>query len=240
MASTATPIRPAAVLHHRLLPCSRRPGRWDRSGWLRRRDRLRSRGPRLAVAPAVDRPATAPAHPVRRTFRRDPALLYRLQPSPHRRRDQNVDKPPQRSCEGNGGGRKADAGMSRRSYGCRVPDAIFAHPRLAPVYDAFEGDRDDLAAYVGIAGELGAERVLDVGCGTGCLAVLLADSGQTVMGADPAGASLAVARAKDVRARITWFHGDATALPPFGADLAVMTGNVAPVSYTHLTLPTKA
>jgi SAM-dependent methyltransferase len=110
-----------------------------------------------------------------------------------------------------------------------VPDAIFAHPRLAPVYDAFDGDRDDLAAYVGIAGELGAERVLDVGCGTGCLAILLADSGRTVMGADPAWASLAVARAKDVRARITWVHGDATALPPFGADLAVMTGNVAQV-----------
>jgi len=48
-----------------------------------------------------------------------------------------------------------------------VPDAIFAHPRLAPVYDAFDGDRDDLAAYLDIAGELGADRVLDVGCGTG-------------------------------------------------------------------------
>ena len=108
-----------------------------------------------------------------------------------------------------------------------MPDAIFAHPRLAPVYDAFDGDRDDLAAYLSIAGELGAERVLDVGCGTGCLAVLLADSGRTVMGADPAGASLEVARAKDARARITWVHGDAAAVPSFGADLAVMTGNVA-------------
>jgi SAM-dependent methyltransferase len=122
--------------------------------------------------------------------------------------------------------------MSRRSYGCRVPDAIFAHPRLAPVYDAFDGDRDDLAAYLGIAGELGAERVLDVGCGTGCLAILLADSGRTVIGADPAGASLAVARAKDVRARITWVHGDATTVPRFDADLAVMTGNVAQVFLT--------
>jgi hypothetical protein len=40
-----------------------------------------------------------------------------------------------------------------------VPDAIFAHPRLAAVYDAFDGPRDDLAAYVGIAAELGAGRV---------------------------------------------------------------------------------
>ena len=113
-----------------------------------------------------------------------------------------------------------------------MPDAIFAHPRLAPVYDWFDGDRDDLAAYLSIAGELGAERVLDVGCGTGCLATLLAESGRTVMGADPASASLEVAKAKEAAARITWVHGDAATLPPFGADLAVMTGNVAQVFLT--------
>lgn len=113
-----------------------------------------------------------------------------------------------------------------------MPDAIFAHPRLAPVYDAFDGDRDDLTAYLSIAGELGAERLVDVGCGTGCLAILLADSGRIVMGADPAGASLEVAKAKDASARITWVHGDATTLPPFDADLAVMAGNVAQVFLT--------
>lgn len=111
-------------------------------------------------------------------------------------------------------------------------DAIFAHPRLAPVYDAFDGKRDDLAAYVGIADELGAERVLDVGCGTGCLAVLLAEGGRTVVGLDPAEASLAVARAKDDTGRITWIHGAATAAPAACADLAVMTGNVAQVFLT--------
>jgi SAM-dependent methyltransferase len=113
-----------------------------------------------------------------------------------------------------------------------VADAIFAHPRLAPVYDAFDGGRDDLAAYLSIAGELGADRVLDVGCGTGCLAVLLAESGRTVVGVDPAEASLEVARAKDATGRITWVQGDATSVPALGADLAVMTGNVAQVFLT--------
>ncbi len=113
-----------------------------------------------------------------------------------------------------------------------MPDAIFAHPRLAAIYDAFDGDRGDLTAYLSIAGELGAERVLDVGCGTGCLAVLLAASGRVVVGVDPAGASLDVARSKDATGRITWVHGDATAVPGFGADLAVMTGNVAQVFLT--------
>jgi SAM-dependent methyltransferase len=113
-----------------------------------------------------------------------------------------------------------------------VPDAIFAHPRLAAVYDAFDGDRNDLAAYLGIADELGAERVLDVGCGTGCLAILLAESGRTVVGVDPAEASIEVARSKDRTETITWVRGDATTVPALGADLAVMTGNVAQVFLT--------
>jgi SAM-dependent methyltransferase len=119
-------------------------------------------------------------------------------------------------------------------YGRTVPDAIFAHPRLAPVYDAFEGARDDLPAYVGIAGELGARRVLDAGCGTGSLALLLARTGRDVIGADPAAASLEVAKSKDTGAAVTWLHTDAAALPAAGADLAVMTGNVAQVFLTDV------
>jgi len=113
-----------------------------------------------------------------------------------------------------------------------VPDAIFAHPRLAPLYDAFDADRDDLTAYLAIADELGADRVLDVGCGTGSLAVLLAGRGRTVVGVDPAEASLQVAKSKDRTGRITWVHGDATTVPVSGVDLAVMTGNVAQVFLT--------
>lgn len=113
-----------------------------------------------------------------------------------------------------------------------MPDAIFAHPRLAPIYDAFDGDRDDLTAYLDIADELGADRVLDVGCGTGCLAVLLAGSGRPVVGVDPAEASLEVARSKYRTGRVTWVHGDATTAPAHGVDLAVMTGNVAQVFVT--------
>jgi SAM-dependent methyltransferase len=63
-----------------------------------------------------------------------------------------------------------------------VPDAIFAHPRLVRVYDAFDGVRDDLAAYLDIVEELGADRVLDVGCGTACLALLLAEHGVYLCG----------------------------------------------------------
>ena len=118
-----------------------------------------------------------------------------------------------------------------------MPDALFAHPRLAAVYDAFDGPRDDLPAYLSIAEELGAQRVLDVGCGTGSLAIALARAGRTVIGVDPALASLEVARAKDGAAAVTWIHGDADQIPAdqipaARADLALMTGNVAQVFLT--------
>jgi 2-polyprenyl-3-methyl-5-hydroxy-6-metoxy-1,4-benzoquinol methylase len=76
-------------------------------------------------------------------------------------------------------------GRPRHGYGRRVPDAIFAHPRLALVYDAFDGARDDLAAYLGIARELRVSRVVDIGCGTGSLAVLLAGNGCTEPAPEP-------------------------------------------------------
>jgi SAM-dependent methyltransferase len=49
------------------------------------------------------------------------------------------------------------------------------------------------------------------------------------VGVDPAAASIEVAKSNDPTARITWVHGDATAVPALGVDLAVMTGNVAQV-----------
>ena len=113
-----------------------------------------------------------------------------------------------------------------------MPDAIFAHPRLAPVYDVFDGPREDLSAYLSIAAELGANRVLDVGCGTGCLAVLLAQHGYTVVAADPAAASLDVAKSKDKDQAVTWVHAEAACVPAVGADLAMMTGNAAQVFLT--------
>jgi SAM-dependent methyltransferase len=113
-----------------------------------------------------------------------------------------------------------------------VPDAIFADPRLVRVYDALDGDRGDLGMYVDLARELGARRVLDIGCGTGSLPILLAGGGIDVTGVDPAAASLDVAHEKDAAGLVTWILGDATTLPPVQVELAVMTGNVAQVFLT--------
>jgi len=108
-----------------------------------------------------------------------------------------------------------------------MADEIFEHPRLVAIYDALDPDRSDLDVYAAIAEGLGARRVLDLGCGTGTFALLLANRGFEVIGVDPAGASLDVARAKPGASRVDWIHGDATALPPLQVDLVTMTANVA-------------
>jgi SAM-dependent methyltransferase len=113
-----------------------------------------------------------------------------------------------------------------------VADPGFEVPRLAALYDPLDPDRSDLLAYLGMAGEFGARSVLDIGCGTGTLACVLALLGLEVTGLDPAAASLDIARAKPGGERVRWVHGDVTALPPLAVDLAVMTGNVAQVFLT--------
>ncbi|MEU8661167.1 class I SAM-dependent methyltransferase [Actinoplanes philippinensis] len=107
-----------------------------------------------------------------------------------------------------------------------MPDAIFAHPRLAAVYDTFDADRGDLDAYLDIAADLGAHRILDFGCGTGSLAARLPTGGD-VTGYDPAAASLDIARTKS--GTVDW-RDTLTGLSGF--DLVLMTGNVAQVFLT--------
>ncbi|PZS34566.1 MAG: SAM-dependent methyltransferase [Pseudonocardiales bacterium] len=108
-----------------------------------------------------------------------------------------------------------------------MADDIFEHPRLVAIYDALDPDRSDLEVYADIAEEFSAQRVLDVGCGTGTFALLLAERGLDVTGVDPASGSVEAARAKPGAGRVRWIHGDATALPPMQVDLATMTANVA-------------
>ena len=108
-------------------------------------------------------------------------------------------------------------------------DAHFAEPRLVALYDVLEGERGDLDAYLAIAEEVGARSVVDVGCGTGTLACVLAARGRDVVGVDPAAASLEVARRKPHADRVRWVLGGAAEVPPLQVDLVTMTGNVAQV-----------
>ncbi len=98
------------------------------------------------------------------------------------------------------------------SFG-NMADECFEHPRLASIYDLLDPDRSDLDAYVELATECSARRVLDIGCGTRVFALLLTECGIEVTGIDPAEASLDVARSKPGGERVRWIRGDASDLP---------------------------
>ncbi len=113
-----------------------------------------------------------------------------------------------------------------------MPDPVFDEPRLATIYDQLDPDRSDLDAYAAVVDEFGVSSVLDLGCGTGTFGCMLAERGIDVVGVDPDGASLDVARAKPGADRVRWIEGDASTLPPLSVDAAFMTANVAQVFLT--------
>lgn len=114
----------------------------------------------------------------------------------------------------------------------QMADALFEERRLAGIYDELDPDRSDLDPYFDIVTELGATRVLDIGCGTGTFCCLLAERGIEVTGVDPALASLEVAGAKPGADKVRWLLGDASSLPRLQVDLVTMTANVAQVFIT--------
>ena len=105
--------------------------------------------------------------------------------------------------------------------------AEFEDPRLVEVYDATcPWSRDD-DFFVAVVAERGASlRVLDLGCGTGRLALGLADRGHAVTGVDPAPRRSRPRAPSRARTR-TWIEGTSTVLPEDAYDAAVMTSHVA-------------
>ncbi len=105
--------------------------------------------------------------------------------------------------------------------------AEFNHPALVTVYDAAFGWSRDDDFFLSVVGETPAARVLDLGCGTGRLALAMAATGHSVTGVDPARASLDAARAKPGADAVTWVEGTSSVLPAAAFDVAVMTSHVA-------------
>lgn len=106
-------------------------------------------------------------------------------------------------------------------------------------YDELNPADNDYKFYAELATRLKAACVIDLGCGTGTLARLLADNGHHAIGIDPDPEMLRVAASKGASDKIEWRLGYSDRADADSAELFVMSGHVAQVflddpAWTHL------
>lgn len=107
-----------------------------------------------------------------------------------------------------------------------MTNAQYGHPRLVALYDDLNPAGPDTAFWRCLAG-VAPLRILDLGCGTGLLATLLAADGHAVTGLDPSPAMLDIARTRPDGEKVRWCQGDARHLSLDETfDLVLMTGHV--------------
>jgi SAM-dependent methyltransferase len=109
-------------------------------------------------------------------------------------------------------------------------DRLYNDPALVRFYDLENAGGADIDCCRRLAADAGS--VLDLGCGTGVLAASLGAT-REVVGVDPAGAMLHVARARAGGGRVTWIEADARGVR-LGRrfDLVVLTGHAFQVFLT--------
>jgi SAM-dependent methyltransferase len=107
--------------------------------------------------------------------------------------------------------------------------AEFTDPRLVAVYDTLNPYQPGTqpSFYLGLAEQVGAHSVVDVGCGTGLITREFVDRGYRVTALEPSPEMIAVARRRVGEERATWLTGDTSLLGDLGADLAFLSGHVA-------------
>ena len=95
-------------------------------------------------------------------------------------------------------------------------DALYDDPALAGFYDWDNPWTSDFDWFLSLVE--GARSVLDLGCGTGIFSAALAARGAEVVGVDPAGPMLAIARARKGGERVTWVQADAREWESWGRE----------------------
>src|SRR5687767_11992481 len=119
--------------------------------------------------------------------------------------------------------RAFDSPADKRRHVRRLFATIAGRYDLITRLLSFGLDRRWKARLVDAIGVTGGTRALDLACGTGDIAALMAGRGAKVTGLDITPAMLTLARAKPGGEAIQWIAGDMTALPLTTGSVDVIT-----------------
>lgn len=112
-------------------------------------------------------------------------------------------------------------------------NAHYADPQLVDLYDLLNAGDWDYAFYQARIGKQ-PRRILDLGCGTGTLALRLAADGHRVVAIDPSSAMLDYARQRPGSDEVHWIAADVQRVPgDLRFDVVTMTGHAFQHLLTH-------
>jgi 2-polyprenyl-3-methyl-5-hydroxy-6-metoxy-1,4-benzoquinol methylase len=103
----------------------------------------------------------------------------------------------------------------------------FQHPLIVGTYNTNNPIDDYKDFCLDFASDVGAKKIVDVGCGTGLMSCAFARKGFEVVGVEPAKPMLEIAKKTNCSKNVKWVHGLAKDLSDYKADLVIMTGHVA-------------
>lgn len=101
------------------------------------------------------------------------------------------------------------------------------------VYDQINGWGKDDEFFLGLLNKINAEKIADLGCGTGRLTTHFAKAGYHITAIDPNEEAIEYAKSKEYPDVVTWIVGDSTNLQTTAFDAVIMTANVAQVFLTE-------
>ena len=107
-----------------------------------------------------------------------------------------------------------------------MTDDPYGDEQLVELYDLDNAAGDDHDYFRALADSIGAQKIVDLGCGTGLLTRTFAAPGRIVIGVDPSATMLNYARRQPGAEAVTWIDGDASAIAADAdTDLVVSSGN---------------
>ncbi len=103
----------------------------------------------------------------------------------------------------------------------------FSDPRLVASYDALNALGEDSDFWIREIERLSPSTIIDLGCGTGLLTCELAKRDYKMIGVEPAGAMLNIARTKPYAEKVHWIEGGYKKFDGLQTDMVLMTSHVA-------------